>query len=253
MGTWIAHLRIAEKLLTALPELDEAAFTFGNLAPDSGTPNETWTEFDPPKEITHFTDKGADESHIRDMEFYRDYLAEKHLVDDPTSYSFLLGYFCHLLTDTLWSLRVWRPSKQYFQEIVEAKGTLKASWDFKADWYDLDQRYVRDNPNSLFWRVYLCAPLPSTDLPYLPEKAIHQQIDYIRKFYTQTVSHPLDRAYPFLNEATMTRFVDDAASSILKLHNLLSTSYTAIPYNSAIAMLPDEERQPYPAPLGDLH
>ena len=54
MGTWISHLRIAEQLLTAMPQLDEVAFIYGNLAPDSGLPNADWSAFDPPKEVTHF-------------------------------------------------------------------------------------------------------------------------------------------------------------------------------------------------------
>jgi hypothetical protein len=54
MATWISHLRVAENLLAALPDLDEVAFTFGNLAPDSGVPNADWTVFDPPQEVTHF-------------------------------------------------------------------------------------------------------------------------------------------------------------------------------------------------------
>ncbi len=67
MGTWICHLRIAEKLLPHFPELDKTTFAFGNLAPDSGIPNETWTEFDPPKEVTHFLQKGEGEDMIRDL------------------------------------------------------------------------------------------------------------------------------------------------------------------------------------------
>ena len=66
MGTWIAHLRIAENLLPYFSGMDEVAFTYGNLAPDSGLPNADWTVFDPPKEVTHFLHKGEGESAIRD-------------------------------------------------------------------------------------------------------------------------------------------------------------------------------------------
>lgn len=57
MGTWISHLRIAENFLVEHPELDHTLFTIGNLAPDSGVPNEDWSQFDPPKEQTHFLKK----------------------------------------------------------------------------------------------------------------------------------------------------------------------------------------------------
>ncbi len=68
MGTWIGHLRIAENLLAVLPHLDEVAFAFGSLAPDSGVPNEDWSQFDPPKEVTHFLRPGEDEGRIKDLE-----------------------------------------------------------------------------------------------------------------------------------------------------------------------------------------
>ncbi len=251
MGTWISHLRIAEQLLVELPDLDETAFTFGNLAPDSGIPNETWTEFDPPKEITHFSTRNGDESTIHDMEFYRAYLAGTHANDDKARYSFMLGYFFHLLTDHLWAARVWRPSKQYFKEIVEAKGKLNAAWDFKADWYDQDHRYLRDNPDCLFWRVFLHAPLPLAYLHYLPLAAIHQQIHSIRKFYAEPGTRSLDRTYPFLNDATMSRFVNDTATLLLKIYRLLPASDQLVCDNSALALLSAHEKLPYPAPLGD--
>ena len=38
MGTWITHLRVAEKLLEHFPGVDEVTFAFGNLSPDSGHP-----------------------------------------------------------------------------------------------------------------------------------------------------------------------------------------------------------------------
>jgi hypothetical protein len=40
MATWIAHLRLAENLLERIPGLDEAQFAIGNVAPDSGIPDE---------------------------------------------------------------------------------------------------------------------------------------------------------------------------------------------------------------------
>lgn len=105
MGTWIAHLHIADKLLAVLPGLDEAAFACGSLAPDSGVPNANRSAFDPPKEVTHFLKPGEAEDHIKDLEFYRAYLADLALYADPVRHSFLLGYFFHLLCDNLWSRR----------------------------------------------------------------------------------------------------------------------------------------------------
>jgi hypothetical protein len=42
-------------LLAYFPELDESHFLLLEISlPMSGIPNADWTEFDPPKEITHF-------------------------------------------------------------------------------------------------------------------------------------------------------------------------------------------------------
>src|SRR5689334_3843633 len=102
MGTWICHLRIAEKLLPHFPELDRVAFTFGNLAPDSGIPNETWTVFDPPKEVTHFMEKGEAEDRIRDLDYHREYVSNMVPNENIQQYSFRFGYFTHLICDILW-------------------------------------------------------------------------------------------------------------------------------------------------------
>ena len=52
----MVHLRIADKLLDQLKDIDETAFVMGNIAPDSGVPNEDWTKFTPPKTVSHFND-----------------------------------------------------------------------------------------------------------------------------------------------------------------------------------------------------
>ena len=61
MASWMIHLRIADRLLYELGELDETAFIMGNIAPDSGVPNEDWSQFTPPKAISHFKTKSDDE------------------------------------------------------------------------------------------------------------------------------------------------------------------------------------------------
>jgi hypothetical protein len=101
MGTWISHLRIAENLLQYFPDLDEVTFAFGHLSPDSGVPNADWTEFDHPKEITHFLQKGEGEHAIHDLVYYQQYVAGIKPEDDIKLYSFRLGYFFHLICDIM--------------------------------------------------------------------------------------------------------------------------------------------------------
>ena len=106
MGTWISHLRVAENLLPHFPAVDEVTFTFGNLSPDSGIPNADWTEFDPPKEVTHFLRKDGEEHEIHDLVYYQQYLMDIQPGDDIRLYSFRLGYFFHLICDIMWSNRI---------------------------------------------------------------------------------------------------------------------------------------------------
>lgn len=251
MGTWISHLRIAENLLDALPDLDEVAFTCGNLAPDSGIPNANWTAFDPPKEVTHFLRSGEGERRIRDLDFYQGYLASLVPDDDLARYSFTLGYFFHLLCDNLWGRLIFQPSKQLYAAQFAAQGKVFVG-KMKEDWYGLDQCYVRDHPDSLFWRVLMPASNPPAYLPFMSEVGLHQNLDYIRTFYSQPdPAWVLDRPYPYLNEATMTRYVTDSTRALLKIHTTLQQMPVPTNSQTALALLSQEELQPYEPPLGD--
>ena len=52
MATWIVHLRLAENLMQMIEGLDAPQFAIGNIAPDSGMPDEKWEKFEPPVEVT---------------------------------------------------------------------------------------------------------------------------------------------------------------------------------------------------------
>lgn len=74
MATWIVHLRVAENLLEMLPGLAPGSFAVGNIAPDSGIPDEKWENFTPPAWVTHFGVKGSPTRTLADLEFFRRYL-----------------------------------------------------------------------------------------------------------------------------------------------------------------------------------
>lgn len=251
MGTWICHLRIAEKLLPHFPELDKVTFTFGNLAPDSGIPNETWTEFDPPKEVTHFLQKGEGEDMIRDLVYYREYLADLNPKDDIQKYSFRFGYFTHLICDILWMKYLNSTTKKAFQKLFE-EDHLKAVGMIKDDWYGLDQLYNRIHPGGLFWQVIHKTPYPASYLPFIKEKALYQQYDHIRKFYGEPdPEFFIKRKYPYLNEATMSRIVGDTVTATLFIvEQLKQIEFDHL--QSTAEILPLELMRPYEMPLGDI-
>ncbi len=253
MGTWISHLRIAENLLAQIPNLDEVAFTFGNLAPDSGVPNADWTQFDPPKSVTHFIPDSGNEARIEDLRFYREHLVDVTSRDDRARYSFLLGYFFHLICDKLWDVRIAATTKQSFAQLFAERGMNDAVELIKGDWYGVDHRYVRDNPRALFWRVFMPAPNPPNPLPFVPTAALHQQFDYIRNYYSNSDSRRvLDRPFPYLNDATMARFVTDATRALAQIHAHLAQYSAPRDAPSALALLSAAEIAPYAPPLGDV-
>lgn len=110
MASWMVHLRLADKLLAQSDNLDERAFVMGNIAPDSGVPNEDWTQFRPPKTLSHFKTKRSDNTYIDIEAFCAKYFnADINKTYTKKEYSFFLGYYVHLLTDIEWIRTVYRP------------------------------------------------------------------------------------------------------------------------------------------------
>lgn len=226
MASWIVHLRIAEKLLDQIEGLDPGQFAIGNVAPDSGRPDEKWETFDPPSEVTHFqtTESKGKIEVIEDLRFYRGYMQDKvSLEEDPKRFSFLLGYFFHLVTDNMWSERIARPTRERYLEDFERNSEF--IWEVKKDWYGLDFAYVRSHPDSLFWTVFLDAGYEQEYLSYFPEGAISEQLAYIREFYQRTdekveESLRLENNI-YLNEAEMSLFVDGAYRDLYRVYQAI--------------------------------
>ncbi len=252
MGTWMCHLRVAEAIAAQLPGLDIPAFYAGSLAPDSGIPNETWTEFDPPKSVTHYLVEGQGEEHIHDLEFYQAYLLNlvRQPIDQRTS--FLWGYFFHLLTDVLWVDFLWKPSQAEWADLFTTVGRVEAVNQLKEDWYGLDHRFLRDHPGWLPWNIFHLLRLTDIPINHIPLIAINTQFEMIRQYYTEEgPKRVLDRPYPYLNEATMQRVIVDITDRILKIYGRLQESPNLDSFVSAVSLLAEADHAPYPIPLGD--
>ncbi len=221
MATWIAHLRLAENLLDNIPTLDKAQFAIGNIAPDSGIPDEKWEKFSPPPAVTHFQNPQNGQRDNLDLDFYRGYLAN---IDpgDVGRFSFRLGYFFHLITDNLWSKLVGTPTMQRYSEQFAADPRF--IWTVKEDWYGLDFIHVRDHPESLFWKVFLDAQPVDFDLDFIPRAAIEHQLQYIKTFYQKIddeVKASYNRPYIYLSQVEMDGFISRASSDLLRIYQLL--------------------------------
>jgi hypothetical protein len=185
------------------------------------------------------------------MDFYRAYL--QNLVPDENRlrYSFLLGYFFHLLCDSLWAKWIGKATKRDFGSFIDKMG-IKAFDEIKGDWYGLDQIFVRDHPQTIFWRQFLPAANPPSYLPFLPEAAMHHQLDYIRNFYSKPDPKcGLGRPFPYLNEETMTRYVNDSVGVVLNIYGRLAQLSELNDSHTALSLIPTEKLQPYESPLGD--
>ncbi|MBN2258093.1 MAG: zinc dependent phospholipase C family protein [Anaerolineaceae bacterium] len=248
MATWIAHLRIAEMLLNELTELDPAMFVSGSIAPDCGLPNEDWSQFTPPKQITHFYVAPGE---MHDMLFFREYL-EGHLLAENTSrMSYLWGYFLHLVSDLLWYHRLASTTRSQYPALFAEKGE-QAWWVVKEDWYDLDHKYLRDHPESLFWKTFINLRDPPQYVPFLPAEGIHIQFAHIRDYYGNArVQKGIDRPFPYLNETTMLRFIKNTVASLLKLWSTLQQPLSGKVGAISLNLLNPEEYGPIPPPLGD--
>jgi hypothetical protein len=251
VATWIAHLRIGEKLLESIPGLDQRYFAYGSLAPDCGRHTGDNQEFIPPKEISHYVMYAGERPIFEDLRFYREHLQGLDRRDEPERYCFLLAYFIHLTVDGLWYEWIAEASQRDYADLIAHKGH-EAWWMMKDDWYGLDVHYTLDHQESLFWREIL----PQVDfpllLPFQDRSAVDEQIEYIKGLYSNPPLDLIDRDhFPYLNRATMDRFVGEATIVVETILEIIATNGLVRDANCSLDLLPDTVQTPYAAPIGD--
>jgi len=212
MATWMTHLRIADKLLDRIPGLSPIEFIMGNMAPDSGIPTDTG--FSPDVSISHFReDDGTGKKKINLDAYLSQYFTPAQQESyNERQYAFYLGYYCHLLTDCLWSDRIAWPTRQKFPD---------ASWEeIKANWYALDYEYLNNRRGFRAFRAYLgSVGFENSYMDCFTSDAFEYKRTCITSFYLEE-SAP-ETKYQFLTEAEMDAFVETAAEEIsLILDNL---------------------------------
>ncbi len=209
MASWMAHLRIADRLVCEIGALPQVPFIVGNIAPDSGEPNADWSAFTPLREVSHWKIAGV--ARIERPERFR----RKHLdaAQTPGEIAFHLGYYTHLVTDFIWARDVFLPQReQYAQAFAQDPAFV---WQIKRDMYDLDHLYLREHPDFRAFKLLAgVAVFPNTYLSYFSESAFEKKIAYIVDFY-QNFKGELDRDYPYFTRAEMDRFVEGAVCEIL--------------------------------------
>ena len=215
MASWMVHLRIADKLLDRIPGLAPVEFIVGNIAPDSGVPNEDWSAFTPCTKISHF--KTGEHNKAEPDSFAKKYFTPgQQAAYSERQYAFYLGYLTHLITDVLWSKNIYRPSRVKFAAEFAADPD-NFVWKLKEDWYDLDYKYLRDHPGFRAFRVYLGAVgFVNEFMEEFSADAFDNRRQYITDFYLQGKEN-FDREYPYLTQQEMDAFVDASADAIQEL------------------------------------
>ena len=209
MASWMIHLRIADKLLDKIPGLSPIEFIMGNMAPDSGVPNEDWSSFSPSTAVSHYRVDNGQGKKIIEVNRYLDayFTPELRSTYTEQQYAFYLGYYTHLLTDTIWSELVARPVRKQFPQV---------SWEeIKEDWYDLDFLYIKKHPGFRAFRAYLgSVGFVNRYMDFFAPDAFDNRREYITSFYLQPKEN-LDREYRYLTETAANEFVEVAVSRIL--------------------------------------
>lgn len=211
MASWMVHLRIADALLQNIPGLSETEFIVGNIAPDSGVPNEDWSSFTPNTSVSHF--KGNGKKADPDAFAKKYFTAKQQTGYTPRQYSFYLGYLTHLITDVLWVYHIYGPTKERFP--LQYKEDPDFIWKVKEDWYDLDFKFLRDHPDFRTFHIYQNAVgFVNEFMEEFSSDAFDNRRVYITEFYLQE-KDGLDREYPYLTETEMDTFVAQSVLEIL--------------------------------------
>jgi len=140
MPEWVTHMIVADRILEEFPQMDRHGFYVGNIAPDCNLQDENWTTFTPPRAVTHWMQ--GERKAVSDVDaFCEEYILKRREQISPgEEYSFLLGYYTHLITDAV------------FQESIRNKERVAAAWErIKADpeLKAVLRKYEEDNESSM--------------------------------------------------------------------------------------------------------
>lgn len=211
MATWIVHLRIADICIknNIIPSDFKREFILGSVSPDCGYgKKDSFGEFTPPPEITHWAPGGI-KVHCEYKKFFTEYLKYREHTSD---YYFYLGYYVHLITDIMWSAMMYLPTHiKYAVQYEKDPEFLKT---IKKDWYDLDFKFLKSNPNFEPYLILKNNSFVKDYFPYYEPGQLTVQTKYIADYYNSADEHDTEREYTYLNEQDMTAFIRNAVELI---------------------------------------
>lgn len=231
MAEWVTHLMVADGVLEQVQGLDRRGFCVGNIAPDCNVENEDWTQFTPPREVTHWM--SAERKKPSDCaRFYEEYVADRRKdVRTSEEYSFLMGYYAHLITDaelqrfTREEDRVaaaWKRIREH-PVLSERASGMPENWDSvkqliswqerKKDFYRMEADYLEEHPESGYLTEILKLTAFPDYLDYLPRGAIVRKIGVMGYLPEREIS---EFPYVAFTKEEYRQFVDRAIELVLE-------------------------------------
>lgn len=195
MATWVTHLMIADRILEHMPQLDRRGFCVGNIAPDCNIENDDWTDFDPPRAVTHWM--GGERKKDEDCERFFEEMIQRRMeeIDKGEELSFLLGYYVHLIADAQFQRMIrdeeriremWRRIHAHPELSAKAEG-MEETWDAAKKLFSKAQRfrereiieaeYLDAHPRSGYRTEILALEYFPDYLDYMPQGCIVRKID----------------------------------------------------------------------------
>ena len=219
MASWMVHLRVADKILDSIESLDKSAFVLGNIAPDSGVPNEDWSSFDPPGNVTHFRTRPEEKTFIDVDKYVREFFTDEKIKNYTNrEYSFFLGYYTHLLTDIEWIKMVHSEGVSEENAKKENMSYIDFVWKNKKDWYDLDFLYLEEHPQFRAFHIYEDAEdIKNVFMDAFSEDAFENRREYICGYYRSDNHGDLHRNYQYLTKERSDRFVEETVEIIMNM------------------------------------
>jgi len=210
MATWVNHLRIAENILKDGYRFDKIAFVTGTIAPDAGVPNEDWSKYDPPSTITHFRDENNE---IHSEVFYDQHISDIKFSHEQEYYSFLMGYYVHLLIDIEWKKLMDKKKEEFLFKGILNKDSNLISKEVTKDSVELEFKYLRENKNSLFFTCFQHIVEVKDFLDFFPKGAFTNRFKHIREMYIANY-HKSERNLIYLSSRELDTFIQEASLHI---------------------------------------
>ena len=226
MAQWMTHLRVAEAIAKAIPQLDNEWFYFGNIAADSGRviANHTFLKlpsYDPPTQVTHWSYTPHKRSgSVQPDKFYDEYIkpqdAPFNFADRKTA--FYWGYFAHLLTDILWVDNIITPVKEKVKADQQAQPDQadRLAKIPRIDWSDIDALFLEQHPKYRPLEIIRnMAPIQNDLLPYFDETAMEEKRKECLNYYDTYQRDPA-HTFVYTQPEDATKVVTESAALFLE-------------------------------------